>query len=158
MRPSQYHCQHGFTLLELIVTISVLSILVALAAPSFRQLLEAQRMRAASFDLVADLTLARSEAIKRGAAITLAPTTAGDWSTGWTVRAGAEEIGKKSPLGGGVTFAVAPNSIAFDRTGRVSSITTVRFGLQTSNALRQRCILLDPSGRPKSITTACPSP
>ena len=150
--------QRGFTLVELMVTIAVLAVILVVAAPSFRQLLEVQRVRAVAFDMVADLTLARSEALKRGATVTITPTNAGDWTGGWQVAMGTEQIGQKNPVGPGVVFTAAPNSVTFNRNGRISSSNvTVRFGLQTNDSSRQRCILLDPSGRPKSISTACPS-
>lgn len=157
MRPLHPALHRGFTLVELMVTISVLAIIMALAVPSFRQLLEAQRMRAAAFDIVADLVLARSEALKRGTTVTLAPATGG-WANGWSVSVGTEEIGKKNRVGNGVAFTAAPSSVTFNGSGRVSSSTAVvRFALENSDASRQRCISLDPSGRPKSTASACPA-
>lgn len=138
-------------------TLTVLAIITTLAVPSFRQLLEAQRMRATAFDIVADLVLARSEALKRGTAVTLAPATGG-WANGWSIATGTEEIGKKNRVGNGVSFATAPGSVTFNGSGRVSSSTdVVRFALENSDASRKRCISLDPSGRPKSIASACPA-
>lgn len=65
--------QRGFTLVELMVTVVVLGIFLSIAVPSFRSLLEAQRVKAMAYDMVADLSLARSEALKRGSDLTLAP-------------------------------------------------------------------------------------
>lgn len=152
----------GFTLIELMVTVAVLAVVMSLAVPSFKALLETQRMRAAAFDLMADLTLARNEAVKRGALatpVTLSPTS-GDsthWESGWSVTVGTEVVSRKSAVGAGVTFT-GPTSITFDPSGRVSNSTSVvRFALANSSANRSRCISLDPSGRPKSSTTSCPS-
>ncbi|PJI95763.1 type IV fimbrial biogenesis protein FimT [Acidovorax sp. 69] len=151
----------GFTLIELMVTVALLAVLLSLAAPSFQALLETQRMRAAAFDLMADLTLARNEALKRGDLanpVTLRPTSgdATHWESGWSVMVGTEVVSRKNSLGNGVTFT-GPALVTFDRNGRVSSATTVaRFALVNSSANRSRCISLDPSGRPKSATTACP--
>lgn len=148
----------GFTLIELMVAIAVLAIILVLAVPGFRQLMESQRLRAAVFDMVTDLTLARSEALKRGKDVTLKPITVGSWTNGWQIFVGTEEVSKRSPVGGGVAFVSAPGSVVFESSGRVSSSTaTVKFGLKTSDASRQRCILLDPSGRAKSISSACPT-
>lgn len=152
--------QRGFTLIELMVAIAVLAVILLLAVPGFRQMLEAQRLRATTFDMMTDLTLARSEALKRGKDVTLKPVTVGNWVDGWRVLVGTEEVSKRSPVGGGVSFVSAPGSVIFESSGRVSpssSTTTVRFGLKTGDASRQRCILLDPSGRPKSISAACPT-
>lgn len=152
----------GFTLVELIVAVAVLAVLLSLAAPSFRGLLEAQRMRSAAFDLMADLTLARSEALKRGANVVLTPATGG-WTQGWTITTpasggGNQVLGEKPPLGGGVNLPTAPVTVTFDRNGRVAGLTDVaRFSMQTATYGRSRCISLDPSGRPKSYNASCPS-
>lgn len=76
--------QHGFTLVELLVTIAILGVLTALAAPSFTPLIERWRVRQAAEDLTSSMFFARSEAIKRGGGITL--ETASTWDQGWSVR------------------------------------------------------------------------
>ncbi len=159
--------QTGFTLIELMVAIAVLAVILSLAAPSFRQMLESQSVRATAFDLVADLTLARSEALKRGMNVTIGIPTSqgGDWSKGWAVVLGAdvddssaETVSKKNPAGSGVTFTSTLDEITFRGDGRVSSGTSqVKFGLKNSDESQQRCILLDLSGRPKSLKRSCPT-
>lgn len=57
--------QTGVTLVELVVTIAVLAILVALAAPSFRDFAERQALRGAADGIVNVVALAREEAAKR---------------------------------------------------------------------------------------------
>lgn len=149
----------GFTLIELMVTVAVLALLMTIAAPSFRDILESQRMRAAAFDLMADLTLARNEALKRGtipAPVTLSPASAG-WVDGWSMTVGAETLSQRNKIGAGVTVT-GPATLTFDRNGRVSSTTNVaRFSLSNTSGNRKRCISIDPSGRPKSSTTECPA-
>ena len=56
----------GLTLPELLVALAVVAILVALAAPSFRGLIEVQRLRSFNSQLVTDLQFARNEAATRG--------------------------------------------------------------------------------------------
>lgn len=56
--------QHGFTLTEMVVTIAVLAILVAIAVPSFQGTLDKRRLIGAAEQLYGDLQYARSEAIK----------------------------------------------------------------------------------------------
>src|SRR3546814_19233482 len=55
----------GFTLIELMVTISVLAILMMLAVPSFTSIINSNRLTAQSNEVVAALQLARMEAIKQ---------------------------------------------------------------------------------------------
>ncbi|OOG36933.1 hypothetical protein B0B52_19125 [Polaromonas sp. A23] len=78
----------GFTMVELMVVIAIVGVLVALAAPSFTELMRRNRLSAAASALQVSLSLARSEAVKRGsdARVTVAAnTTAGAWTNGWTV-------------------------------------------------------------------------
>lgn len=147
----------GFTLVELMVAVAVLAILASLATPSFRQLLAAQRVRTTGYNLVGDLVLARSEAVKRGQNVTLAPVAAG-WTQGWSVNVAAtsEMLSGQGPVGTGVQFTRSPDSITFDRNGRATASSVVRIGLY-DGAANNRCISLDPSGRPKNAKTACPT-
>lgn len=153
---SSARLQKGFTLVELTTAASVLAVLMSMAAPGFQQLVTSQRLRSASFDLVSDLVLARSEALKRGATVRVVPN--GDsWASGWTVQVtgGTEPLAQRNGLGNGVAVTTAPPSVTFDVNGRVANVdSTVRIGL--AGADRKRCISLDPSGRPKSSTTECP--
>ncbi len=57
--------RRGFTLVELLVAIALVAIVLALAAPSLRSIIEVQRLRSTNAQLVTDLQLARSEAVAR---------------------------------------------------------------------------------------------
>lgn len=148
----------GFTLIELVVTVAILAILASLAAPSFREILTAQRVRSTAYGIVSDLTLARSEALKRGADVTLTPAISTNWASGWNVKvvSTTEVLSAQGGVGTGVVFTTSPASVTFDRNGRINSATIVRFQLSDASA-RKRCISLDPSGRPKSVSTECPA-
>lgn len=74
----------GFSLIELMIVIVIMGILLSMAALPFQELLANQRLRSVTSDLVADLALARAEAIKRSSRVGIARTTA-DWTGGWLV-------------------------------------------------------------------------
>jgi type IV fimbrial biogenesis protein FimT len=85
-------CTLGFTLIELIVTVSVAAILLAVAVPSYQTFVLNNRMAAQSNDFITALQLARSEAIKRGTRVSVCKsannascTTSGTWAQGWIV-------------------------------------------------------------------------
>jgi type IV fimbrial biogenesis protein FimT len=82
----------GVTLVELIFTMAVLAILVAIAVPSFRDASLSSRLTAAANDLHASVQIARSEAIKNNSATRLCASAngtscaaSGDWEQGWIV-------------------------------------------------------------------------
>lgn len=56
----------GFTLVELVIVLSVAAVLSAVAVPTFAAMLARQRLKAAAHHLQADLSLARQEALRRG--------------------------------------------------------------------------------------------
>ena len=89
----------GFTLMELMVTIAVLALLVAIGVPTFRDATLGSRLSAAANNLLASVQLARSEAIKRNQPITLCASSdgatcagTGDWEQGWIVVDGAANV------------------------------------------------------------------
>ena len=82
----------GFTAVELIVTLTIVGVLLALAAPGLRQLTLNQGVKSAAFDMMSALQYARSEAIKRPSeTVTLKAGASSDgaWSTGWRILDGA---------------------------------------------------------------------
>jgi prepilin-type N-terminal cleavage/methylation domain-containing protein len=81
----------GFTLIELMVTITIVGILLAIGVPSFRGFVAGQRVKTASYDISSVLTYARSEALKRNADVVITPNTGG-WQNGWCVAAGPSTL------------------------------------------------------------------
>lgn len=87
------HCgkrNQGFTLLELLVTITVASIILSFGVPSFLDIVRNNRAAANSNDLLIALAIARSEAVKRGTTVTVCASADGSncngtWDQGWIV-------------------------------------------------------------------------
>lgn len=148
----------GFTLIELMVVVSIMAILAALAAPSFRNFVAAQKVKTNAFNFYADLTLARSESIRRNAAVTVSGTS-GSWNNGWTIAAGGETIKISDPLGTSVAIVGSATSVTFHPTGRLAAGSAV-FTADISDSYNtldttKRCIRLDTSGLAKSMVGAC---
>ncbi len=89
----------GFTLIETMMVVAITAVLLAMAMPSFRDVIDRYRVRRAIEDLSATIYLARTEAIKRGGHVSIAKTTGADcstdqtWSCGWTVFEDVNENG-----------------------------------------------------------------
>lgn len=81
----------GFTLIELIVTVSMVAILMSIAVPSFKKMIDDNRLSTGTNELVSALILARSEALKRSQNVTVCASTdqttcsGKDFAAGWLV-------------------------------------------------------------------------
>ena len=80
----------GFTLIELMISVSVFGILAGIAAPTFTSMIEQARTSAAINSLTTHMGLARIAAISRNRRAVLCPSVDGsqcradtDWSGGW---------------------------------------------------------------------------
>lgn len=148
----------GFTLVELLTVLSILAIIATLATPGMREFASGQKVKALALDITADLLLARSEAVKRNASVTLAPR-GNFWAAGWTVASGTENISSRNALSTSTVLTGAPSAITFDFNGRVAApATQVRMTIAAatdSSPSSQRCIELDLSGRARSRVGAC---
>lgn len=84
----------GFTAIELLVTIAIVAILAAIAAPNFQPMFERYRLQRAIGEWESAIFFARSESLKRGGNVFIRKTLSGDgcttdttadWSCGWYV-------------------------------------------------------------------------
>jgi type IV fimbrial biogenesis protein FimT len=74
----------GFTLIELMVSLTLIGILLALGVPSFARLMAANRMAMQTNEVVSMLNLARTEAVRRGLAVAVrADSSSADFAGGW---------------------------------------------------------------------------
>ncbi len=67
----------GFTLIEMLIAMAVAGILLALAGPSFREAIDANRLTSNANELTAAVQLARAEAIRHNRRVTLCRTEDG---------------------------------------------------------------------------------
>ena len=117
----------GFTLVELLMGLAILSIVTTTVVPSFSQLLAEQRLRQVSNELRMSLTLARSEAIKRHQTVNVLPAES-VWSDGWCVESDTAASCTNSSLGA----YVVPNSIAVTASSGNASLAFNSWG-RTAN-------------------------
>jgi type IV fimbrial biogenesis protein FimT len=143
----------GFTLIELMVVITLGAILLGIAVPSFREFMASQRVKNTAFDFAATLLLARSEAVKRNAVVTVeqAPD---NWQNGWNVTAGGAALStKEAPAGVTVTPNPATTSVAYQGNGRISAPVTFQFTAPDTQSVR--CVSITASGVPNTTSKSC---
>jgi len=138
---------HGFTLIELIVTMSLVAILATLAAPMFTDTLASNRTRAAAYSLVSALSYARSEAVKRNATVSVTPTGA-TWQDGWEIEIGGNTLSTNQPVQQ-IALAGPLAGVNYLPTGRLQTPGVVQFTISAPATGYTRCVTIDPGGRPK---------
>lgn len=163
----------GFTLVELMVTIAVMAVLLAVAAPVFNDATLGGKLSSYANNFVASAHLARSEAIKRNAAVTLCVSTNGTscaldcppdpicgWEQGWIVRAADGTVIQRQqalPTGLKVTEAGGAASLGFQSTGvgMTSAATLTVCRATPTVGSQERVVSISATGRPTvSRTTA----
>ena len=129
---SGWRTSAGFSLLELMTVVIILGVGLALALPDLSSFIRRNQISSATNELMSAMTLARAEAIKRGAPVVIcassdsttpAPTCTGAWNEGYIVfvdtnadalRQPAEEVLRTSPA--------APARVVVDRNGGEAQI------------------------------------
>jgi type IV fimbrial biogenesis protein FimT len=155
--------QRGVTMIELIVVISIVGILMAIAVPSYKYFTTSNRISAEVNGLLGDMQYARAEAIKEGQSVSVCATSNGTscsggetWTTGWIVFSDANGnqtidgndfvLHLQQPVKSGDTFSVsttAINGVTFNRDGFAVNLPgTITLTLKDSTAVQAytRCL------------------
>jgi type IV fimbrial biogenesis protein FimT len=133
--------QKGFTLLELLFTITIAAVILSFGVPGFMSFIDNNRTVTHTNDLVAALNLARSEATRRRSTVTICSSTDGtvcsnndDWSTGWVVLSSDDELLRSWPERSGGAGVVDGNvaKVRFLARGSVAG-TAPQFSVRLHN-------------------------
>lgn len=133
---------HGFTLIELMITLVLLTIAVSIAVPSFTFLVQKTRLQSKADDLVRLLQYARGEAVTRRTTATITVDDDGPWS----LRVGSDER-QLEHLPGQVQLLADVAQIAFRPNGTATPavITLCR----ESDPQTGFVVEVQPSGAPR---------
>lgn len=125
----------GFTLIELVVTLMVAGVLIAVAVPGFAATIRQNRLVSDANQFLTMFNLARSEAIKRGVAVSVeavAGNSSNEWGGGWEIRtqeAGAVRTLRRFPALDTRTSLDSVQGLTrfeFQSTGRTGVTDTLR--------------------------------
>lgn len=146
----------GFTAVELMVVVSMLAVLVALAAVSFTLMLESWRVRDVMESMRTTLLLAKSEAIKHGGRVVIhkLPNNTNscnsaignrDWDCGWIVCLDTNDNGACNANEPVLQRIETPAKVQVTRTGGGATIKLNRWGLVDGTWLGFSLVPLDKS-------------
>jgi type IV fimbrial biogenesis protein FimT len=165
---SKQRLRRGFTIVELMVSLTILSVLIAVAVPAFRDAGLPSQLRAVANGLLAATQIARSEAIKRNAAVQLCVSAdgktcgSGNWQQGWIVTNGTTVLHFEpaAPIGYRVTPTGGSAALSFDPTGLGATPESFTVCRQSpSSGAQERVVSVSAAGRASvAITTTgvCP--
>ena len=165
----------GFTLVELLFTVCIAAVLIGIAAPPLAAAADGMRLSAAANTFLAQLHLARSEAIKRNGPVAICKSadgescsSSGGWEQGWIVfhdvnndglrQAGERRIERFAALPAGLrlvgNFSVA-EYVSFAPNGATRMISgafqagTLTVCRASTEAAEARQIVINAIGRPR---------
>ena len=118
--------ERGFTLVELLISITVLGIILMLGLPTFGSWLQNQQLRAASEGLLNGLQTARAEAIRRNLLVQIAVAPPG---TGWSVT----EAVSTAPIQTRVKEEGSPNAVLIVTPNTANTVTFTSLGSVAAN-------------------------
>jgi type IV fimbrial biogenesis protein FimT len=144
----------GFTLLELMVTVAVLAILVTVGVPSFRTLIQNNRVTTQTNELVTALNVGRTEAVKRGRNVQVVVATA---TNGWSATVsvpGGDVIRVVERPDSGVNLTTA-GTVVYSATG--APVSPFTFNLKPAGCAgeQQRQVAVGASGQITTTKQGC---
>lgn len=154
----------GVTLVELIIVLTISGVLAALAAPGMQRFVASNRLTAQVNDLLADISVARSDAIKRNTNAGICASTSGtsctvsgNWANGWLVyyicptgdpsgcTAGNNVVVKvHEALSGSNTLSAAQTDVSTSSSSSIDTMTFSKSGAFSSQAFKYTFTLCDP--------------
>nr|WP_315592593.1 GspH/FimT family pseudopilin [uncultured Cupriavidus sp.] len=173
----QRRATRGLTLIELLVALTVLSILAAAAIPNFKSFLHNSRLSSDATRLFTDLELARSEAARRNATVTICPLDTGnlcsdDWSLPRILFVDADNDGiysnteelirhsdtpQPTTAITGLNLGVTLNRVRVRSTGSTTAPTASWKFCERNSTEAGQTVLLTGSGRPSiQLQSICP--
>lgn len=166
---SSQSAHSGFSLLELMLTVSIATILMVVGVPSYKYVTNSNRVSGEINALLGDMQFARVEAVKEGLSVKICPaqndtattcnaTTA--WGGGWIVLSNAAAtsgtaivLRRQMPFANfnssDTITATTQQSVVFNREGFATNVATpANFSLHdpTNNTAYIRCLIVGASG------------
>ncbi len=124
--PGGHRTAQGFTIIELMVALSIAAVLITIGLPAFNGFLGQQRLTTYTNDLIGGIAYARSEAAKLGGVVSIQALTAdnsNEWGGGYCIVAGNPGNCTGTPL----RSIAAPTAVTLDAIGALEAVYTLSF-------------------------------
>ncbi|MHA7841459.1 MAG: GspH/FimT family pseudopilin [Gammaproteobacteria bacterium] len=166
--------KNGFTLMELLVTLTIIGIVAALGFPTLRYFIQNNRAMSLSTTFISDLAYARSEAVRQGKTISICAsanteqTACGtEWQNGWIIFLDPNGDGTLGSLNNrlrvhetlapGTKISAANSRITFSSSGfLLYGVGNYQLSAEDCTGNYGRRINLAGTGRLQVINTPCP--
>lgn len=142
----------GFTLIELMVTCAVIGILAMIGLPALNWLINAGRLQGHASDVSAALQMARSEAVRRNAAVSVCGSSNGaacdgNWANMLTVVTSTNEVLQVTPIRAPVQMNSTQNSITYRANGFTNAASLTMCIPTTSPKQNKRILSITAAGK-----------
>lgn len=161
----------GFSLIELVITLTIAAILLSTGVPSLIKFVRSNRLITVTNDLVSDFSLARAEALKRGTRVGVckssggsACATTGDWNNGWIVFADLDSSGawtasdvvllKRDAVPSETAITASATAVIYSSQG-ITSSGSGAYTICNTSLHQTRTITIDATGRHRLSTGSC---
>ncbi|GAA6144336.1 GspH/FimT family pseudopilin [Thalassolituus maritimus] len=148
----------GFTLLELMVALTVIAIVAAIAVPSMQDMIQNSKAERITGLFELDLQFARSHAISRGEVVRISARD-GDIVNGWQIIAetSGDTLRQRGGLDDGVSITSRNDldSVAFTAMGQIENVDTIAIRIQGCTGIENRDFSLLSSGQIAVTEVAC---
>lgn len=160
------------------IVVTIVAVLMTIAAPSLRTLIITNQLRSVVGDLLSDIAISRSEASKRSQRVVLCASdnqstcvASASWATGWISFVDADNSGQRDAVSGNEPLLrvkqAAPTSIQITAPG----VTDIRFRsigvvdaaktltvcpVITGTGIAGRLINMNALGKVQATNTTCP--
>lgn len=166
-------CTTGFTLIELVVTLAVAGIIAAMAVPAMQAMVRSGRLSSVTEEMAAAMQVARSEAIRRSAMVTVCGSSDGttcanstDWDR-WIIAgrnnvasdaSGAEviEVIRDTMVPPDVSLTGPAAGVRFNPSGLLNAETALSVCVPTASTdENQRIVTVMISGAARTAKGTC---
>jgi len=142
--------KNGFTIIEIMVVIALIAIIAGIAVPQFGRVIDNNRVISTTNSIVGLVNFARSEAIRRGARITV---TSASNSVSATLASDGALIRQIEEAAGSIT--VTTGAITFRSNGMTTSAGDLQLDI-CSGTGNGRQVTVSPGGRIGTTEINCP--